>query len=211
MCSPLLRPCGKSNDSDGDYSVTISSKKPDKQEKLLKFYLGLLREDAGWCSRATNAILQCHVRFAFLMAGRINSASKSWIKGFKCDESETTRLANDINRASLDLSLYVTRMKENLNSFVSTLENIEVSARKERQTLAGWILGWLKSLFKALARIFVSLGTFISPFLRSVAPGTCGIAPAESTLGKGAVAFCGAGSGAFLEHTISCREEVIDS
>ncbi|KAH9996306.1 hypothetical protein BJV77DRAFT_1065925 [Russula vinacea] len=128
------------------------------------------------------------------MAGRIDSASKSWIKGFKCDGSETTRLASDINRASLDLSLYVTRMKENLNSFVSTLENIEVSARKERQTLAGWILGWLKSLFKALARIFVSLGTFISPFLRSVAPGTCGIAPAESTLGKGAVAFCGAGS-----------------
>jgi hypothetical protein len=206
VCSSLLRPCGKSNDSDGDDSVTISSKRPEKKEKLLKFYLGLLREDAGWCSRATNAILQCHVRFAFLMSGRIDSASKSWIKGLKCDESETTKLADDINRASLNLSLYVTRMKDNLNSFVSTLDNIEVSARKERQTLVGWVLGWLKSLFKTLARIFVSLGTFIS-----VAPGTCGIAPVDSTLGKGAVAFCGAASGAFLEYTILYREEVIDS
>lgn len=212
MCSDSpLQSCGKSNDGGGDYSVTTSSKKQDSQEKLLKFSLGLLREDAGWCSRATNAILQCHVRFAFLMAGRIDSASKSWIKGLKYDESETTRLANDINRASLDLSLYVTRMKENLSSFVFTLENIEVSARKERHTLAGWILGWLKPLFKALTRIFVSLGSFISPFLHSVLPGVCGVVPADSTLGKGAVAFCGAASGAFLEHTIPCRDKVIDS
>jgi hypothetical protein len=98
-------------------------------------------------------------------------------------------------------------MKDHLTSFVSVLENIGATVRKER-TLAGRILGWLKSLFKALIKIFVTLGTFI---LHSVAPGVGGTAPAASTLSRAAEAFCGAGSGAFLELTIPCKEEVIDS
>jgi hypothetical protein len=138
------------------------------------------------------------------MAQRIDDATKSWFKGLKFDESKTTKLANDINKASCELSLYVTRMKNNLSSFVSVLEKIGVTVRKER-TLAGRILGWLKSLFKALAKVF------ISPFRCSVAPGVSGTAPASSTLEKGAAAFCGAGSGAFFGHTIPCKDEVTDS
>ena len=208
----LLQSRGPSDpDNDGGYRVTISSKKPDKREQLLRFYLGLLREDAGSCSRATNAILQCHAQFACLMARRIDDASsKSRFKGLKCDYSETTRLANDIRQASRSLSIQVARMKDNLSSFVSALEKIEVTARKE-QTLAGWILGWLKSLFKALAKVFVALGPLVSPFLHCVAPSVSGIAPAVSTLWIAASAFCRVASGAFLERTILCEEEVIDS
>lgn len=155
-------------------------------------------------------LLQCHVRFAYLMAQRIDDASKSRFKGLKYDGSETTKLASDINQASRSLSLLVTRMKDNLSSFVSVLEEIEVSAKKER-TLTGRILGWLKSLFKALARIFVTLGPLLSPLLHPVAPGVCGTGPTASTLWRAAAAFCGPASGAFLEHAILCEEEVIDS
>jgi hypothetical protein len=129
-----------------------SSTRQDERERLglLRFYLGLLKEDAGRCSNETNAILQCHVRFASLMAQRIDDASKSQYN-LKYDDSETMRLANDISEAADSLSTYVTKMKDNLNSFVSVLEEIQVTVKKE-PSLAEQILGWLKYLFKAIAR-----------------------------------------------------------
>ncbi len=189
------------------YSVTSGFKNPDERERLLKFYLEILREDAGWCSRATNEILKCHVHFADLMAQRIEGASKSWLRGFRSDDSEkTSRLANDINKASRSLSEHVADMQKNLSSFVSILEKVQVTAR-EQQSLVGRILGWLKSLFKAIVKVFVTLGTLISPFpLLSAAPGASGTAPVSSTLGKAAATFCGATSGAFLEHTVPYKD-----
>ncbi|KAI0301246.1 hypothetical protein BC826DRAFT_966269 [Russula brevipes] len=148
----------------------VSDEKPDgrEREQLLRHHLGLLREDAGWCSRATDAILLCHAQFAYLMARRIDGASKSWLKGLKYG-SDTTRLANDIGKASRSLSQHVAQMQHNLGSFVSALENVEVR-RKKTSTTARRILGWLKYLFNALAGIF-ALGSFISPFLHSAGPG----------------------------------------
>jgi len=167
----------------------VSSDKPDERERVLRHHLGLLREDASWCSRATNAILLCHAQFAYLMARRIDGASKSWLKGLKYG-SDTTRLANDINKASRLLSLHVTQMQANLVSFVSALEKMEVRRKKSTPQR---ILGWLKYLFNALASIF-ALGTFVSPFLHSAVPGVSMISPAASTLWKAAAAFCGAAS-----------------
>jgi hypothetical protein len=183
-----------------------NSKKPDERERLLRFYLGLLKEDAGWCSNATNAILQCHVQFASLMAQRIDDASKSQYN-LKYDESETTRLANDISEASRSLSIYVTKMKDNLNSLVSVLEKVQVTVKKER-SLAERILRWLKSLFKSIARIFATFCPPISAFLlHSAEPKAQKTASAVSTLGKAAATFCAADSGAFLEHIIlPCKD-----
>ena len=97
--------------------------------RLPKFYLEILREDAGWCSRATNEILKCHVHFADLMA---QGASKSWLRGFRYDDSEKmSRLANDITKASRSLSEHVADMQKNLSSFVSILEKVQVPAREE--------------------------------------------------------------------------------
>jgi len=173
----------------------VSSDKPDERERVLRHHLGLLREDASRCSKATDAILLGHAQFAYLMARRIDGASKSWLKGLKYG-SDTTRLANDINKASRLLSLHVTQMQANLASFVSALEKMEI--RKKKST-AQRVLGWLKYLFNALASIF-ALGTFVSPFLHSVAPGVSMISPAASMLWKAAAAFCGMASGTSLEH-----------
>ncbi|KAF8270029.1 hypothetical protein EI94DRAFT_1723673 [Lactarius quietus] len=130
----------------------LSSEKSEERERVLRHHLALLREDVGWCSRATDAILLCHAQFAYLMAQRIDDASR-----------HTTRLANDINKASRALS---------------------------EHSMAKRILGWLKNLFNALANIF-ALGSLLSPFLHSIAPGISFIAPAASTLWKAAAAFCG--------------------
>ncbi|KAH9035041.1 hypothetical protein EDB85DRAFT_951575 [Lactarius pseudohatsudake] len=81
-------------------------------------------------------------------------------------------------------------MQGNLKSFVSALEKMEV---QKKSSTARQILGWLKYLFNALASIF-ALGSFVSPFLHSVAPGLSLIAPAASTLWKAATAFCGQAS-----------------
>jgi hypothetical protein len=127
------------------------------------------------------------------MAQRIDDASRSWLKGLKYGQ-DTTRLANDINKASRALSEHVTHMQGNLRSFVSTLEKMEV---RKKSSAARRILGWLKYLFNALASIF-ALGSFVSPFLHSVAPGLSMVAPAASTLWKAAAAFCGTASGMFF-------------
>ena len=170
----------------------LRSEKFEERERVLRHHLTLLREDVGWCSRATDAILLCHAEFAYLTAQRIDDASRSWLKGLKYGQ-DTTRLANDINKASRALSEHIVHMQGNLNSFVSALEKMEV---RKKSSMARRILGWLKHLFNALANIFM-LGSFASPFLHSVAPGISMIAPAASTLWKAAAAFCGAASGMF--------------
>jgi len=163
----------------------LSSEKSEERERVLRHHLALLREDVGWCSRATDAILLCHAQFAYLMAQRIDDASKTWLKGLKYGQ-DTTRLANDINKASRALSEHVTHMQGNLSSFVSALEKMKV---RKKSSMAKRILGWLKNLFNALANIF-ALGSLLSPFLHSIAPGISFIAPAASTLWKAAAAFC---------------------
>ncbi|KAF8497559.1 hypothetical protein F5888DRAFT_297945 [Russula emetica] len=173
--------------------VMSNSKKPDERERLLRFYTGLLKENAGRCSNETNAILQCHVRFASLMAQRIDDASVSQYN-LKYDDSETTRLAKDISEAADSLSTYVAKMKENLNSFVSVLEEIQVTVKKE-PSLAEQILGWLKYLFKAIARILATVCPPISALLpHSAEPKVQKLAPAVSALGKAAGEFCTADS-----------------
>ena len=183
------------------------SKVPDERERLLRFYLGELKEEAGWCSNATNAILQCHVRFASLMAQRIDDASKSQYN-LKYDDSETTRLADDIRGASRSLSAHVTKMKGILNKFVTILEKAQVTVKKE-PSLVERILGWLKSLFKAIARMFAIFCPPISALLlHSAEPKVQKTAFAFSTLGKAAATFCPPDSGAFLEHVIvPCKDK----
>ena len=208
MCNDLLlQPRGPSNDSRGDNSVTIS-KKPDKVEDLLRFYLSELSCNAGRCSRATNAILQCHAQFSSLMAQRMDDMSKSRFMRLNYD-SETTRLADNIRRTSQELSLYVEHMNDNLKLFVSTIQATIQATRKE-QTLLEWILGWLKSFINELARIIVTFGPITTPLLHSIAPNASWVEPAASTLYTVAHKVHIANSGAFLGHTFPCKKEVID-
>jgi hypothetical protein len=187
-------------------SNRLSAEKFEERSRVLRQHLTLLREDVGWCSRATNVILQCHAEFAYRTAQRIDDASRSWLKGLKYGQ-DTTRLANDINKASCALSEHVAHMQGNLNTFVSALEKMEV---RKKSSWARRILGWLKHLFNALASIFM-LGSFVSPFLHSVAPGISMIAPAASTLWKAAAAFCGAASGMFPLEFLTRRSSNSDA
>jgi hypothetical protein len=128
------------------------------------------------------------------MAQRIGDASKSQYN-LKYDDSKTTRLANDISEASRSLSIHVTNMMDNLNKFVCVLEKVQVTVKKE-PSLVERILGWLKSLFKAIARIFVAFCPAV--LLHSADPKAQKAASSASTLGKAAATFCAADSGAFL-------------
>ena len=104
--------------------------------QTLRLYLGRLKEQAGFCSDATNEILQYHVRFASLMAQRFDDASGSQHE-LNDDNIEMTRLARDIRNASSFLSINVERMKYELDSFVSILKE--------------------QSLVKRIATIFATL------------------------------------------------------
>jgi hypothetical protein len=168
---------------------------------LLRFYLECLKKYAGLCSNATNEILGCHVRFASLMAQRIDGASESQ-NNLRYDYSETTRLANGISAAADELSTYVTKTIDNLNSFVSVLEEVQVTVKKGSlvesvKNILRWIWGWLKYLAEAIARIPSAKPRGEIPL---------------STLEEGAARYCPADSGAFLEHNPPpARSEVIDS
>ena len=116
------------------------------------------------CSNTANKILQRHVLFAFLMAHRIDDASKSQYN-LKFDGPKTTKLTKNINKASHSLSTNVTQMTHILNLFVSTLEKVQVTVEKER-LMVERILRWLKSLLKAIAKFFATLshsGAFYNP------------------------------------------------
>ena len=178
-----------------------SSEKPDERERQLRFNLGLLREDAGRCSNMTNKILQYHVRFASLMAQRIDDASESQCD-VRYDDSETTSLANDIGEVSRLLSINITDMMRNLDSFVTVLEEAQVAVKKE-PSWAERILGWLKYLFQAITRILATVCPPISALLhRSAEPKVQMSAFALSTLGQAAAIFCTVDPGAFIEHII---------
>jgi hypothetical protein len=153
------------------------------------------------CSDTTNEILQRHVLFASLMAQRIDDASKSQYN-LKYDGPETTKLAKDINKASRSLSTNVTQMTNDLDSFVSALEKAQVTVEKGR-SLAERILRWLKTLFKAIARIFATLSPSISEsLLHHPDPRIRGCAFAVTALGQAASVFCAMDSGVFLKYII---------
>ena len=158
-------------------------------------YLWLLKEHAGRCSNEANKILQYHVQFASLMAQRMDNASKSQYT-LKYDDSETTRLANDISDAADSLSTYVAKMKDNLDAFVSVLQDVQVTVKKE-PSLKEWIMGWLKYLYQATTRILATVCPSIFTVASSPEPNK---QIPVSTLQQGAATFCTAKPGAFSEH-----------
>jgi hypothetical protein len=129
-----------------------------------------------------------------MMARRIDGASKSWFKGLDRD-TDTTRLANDIARASRSLSQHVVRLQSDLVSFVSNLEKMEVKRKKQSTTRR--ILGWLKHLFNVLASIF-EIGSFIAPFLYSVGLGAGLGVSIASRLCRAAAELCDRAAGTSL-------------
>ena len=226
----LLRPFDLSGDSDRDY-YSVSIKKLDShREQTLRFYLDELRDDASLCSISANSILQCHAQFAYLMARRMNDASKSWFKYLPCDDVVTTRLADDINNASRNLSFHVKRMKDNLNSFVSTLEdqtienvdgggNGDGDGDGDHKPPKPQSWGFFISLTNAVTRIIAAIGNLITRLTRGdkrnadddhkqTAPP---YSTQDSTLLRGAAKFRGQAPGASLESKIPCKEEVTDS
>ena len=145
------------------------------------------------CSEETDKILEYHVKFASLMAQRIDDASKS-----QCNVNpgpEATKLTEGINDASSSLSTNVAQMTYDLDSFVSALEKAQV-------TVAERILRWLKSLFKAIAAIFTTLTPSGSSTVHHPDPKVRGRASAETALGQATSDLCRAESGALLEHII---------
>ena len=133
------------------------------------------------------------------MAQQIDDASKSQYN-LKYDVSETTRIANDISKFSRSLSVNVSRMKDNLKSLVSTLEEVQVAV-KER-SLAEKLLGWLKYLLKEIVSIVAAVCSPISAVVFRVEPNPQYLTSTVSTLGKAAAEFCRVDPGAFTEHTI---------
>ena len=227
----LLRPLDLSGDNDRDY-YSVSIKKLDShREQTLRFYLDELRDDASLCSISANSILQCHAQFAYLMARRMNDASKSWFKYLPCDDVVTTRLADDINNASRNLSFHVKRMKDNLNSFVSTLEDQTIEnvdgggggadgdsdGDPKPPKPQSW--GFFISLTNAVTRIIAAIGNLITRLTsgdkRNADDDHKQTAPPystqDSTLLRGAAKFRGQAPGASLESKIPCKEEVTDS
>jgi hypothetical protein len=192
------------------YRVTSDSKKPDEREKTLRFYLGRLKEQARLCSNSTKEILEHHILFASLMARRIDDASKSQ-NDLKYGGPETTKLAKEISKASRSLSTNVTQMTNDLNLFVSALENIQIAVKTER-LLAEDILRWLNSLLKAVASILAIGYPSISPLPPSAGSTKQQSAFPTSALREAAAKFCTVDPGAFIEHTPSpTRTEVTDS
>jgi hypothetical protein len=165
----------------------------------LGFYLKLLKEEAGWCSNAMNRILQLHVRFASLMAQRIDNVSKSQYD-LKYDDSETTRIAINISKISRSLSVNVSTMKDTLKSFASALEEVQVAVKE--QSLTEKFLGWLKYLLKAIVSIVAAVCSPISSLLFRVEPSPQYLASGVSTLRRAAAEFCRVDPGAFSEHII---------
>jgi hypothetical protein len=129
------------------------------------------------------------------MARRIDDASKSQ-NNFKYGGPEMAKLAKDIKVASHSLSTNVTQMTNDLNLFVSALENVQVTMKNERP-LAEHILRYMKSLFNAVASI-LSTG----PPITSAGPEKQQSAFPNSALREAAAKFCTADPGAFIEYRI---------
>jgi hypothetical protein len=134
------------------------------------------------------------------MAQCIDDATKSQYD-LKYDDLETTKLAKKISKASHSLSINVTKMKNDLNLFVSALEEVQIAVKNER-SLAEQILRWLKSLFEAITSILTTVYPPNSTLPLSDEPRRQKSAFPVSTLREAAAKFCTADPGAFLEHHI---------
>jgi hypothetical protein len=185
--------------------VTSDSEHQDRREEHLRYCLGRLKSNAWTYSTATNAILEYHAQFAFLMAQRINDASESQ-SNMKCDDSETKRLAKDISNASRLLSTAIIEMKEGIDLFVSALQNVQL-AMKHEPPLAERILRWLKSLFKVIVSILDTANRPISAVHPSAEPRRQRPVVIVSTLREAAAKFCTAD----LEHPEGKESESLDS
>ena len=181
---------------------------------MLRACLERLNEWGRVCSGAANDILRYHIQFASLMAQRFHDASM-----FKYNDAllaQTSELAGDIRKASGFLSTNIERMSDNLESFVSVLEDVQTTLQKERrvkkeQSLIERILGWLKSLFRAIATIFATLFPSLSGTDDRHHPDSNirGCSLAKSALRQAASEFCRANSGASLEHITLYKEKLI--
>jgi hypothetical protein len=138
----------------------------------------------------TNAILRRHAQFAYLMARRVDGASKSWQKKLRYDAA-TAKLSNEITALSRSLQQHVARMRTNLAAFVAALEQMEKKVEKKKKSVLSKIWGWLKHLFNVLAKI-CDLGAIILPFVPQVPPGMGCVAYVGSAFMKRTAAFCGA-------------------
>ena len=174
---------------------------------MLRLYLGRLKERAGLCSQESDEILQYHVRFASLMAQRIDDASKTQ-DNLISDSPEARELAEEISKASGLLSTNVERMTYEIDSFVSALKKMKVAVETQKplgkeRSLVERVLRWLKSMFKAIAAIFAKLTPSIPVIARHHPdPKVRGSVLADTALGQAASVFCRVDSGAFLEHVI---------
>ena len=153
------------------------------------------------CSKEAAEVLQCHVKFASLMAQRIDDASKSQ-DNVICESPEARELAKGIYKASGFLSTNVDRMTFELDSFVSALTKMQVAVERER-SIVERILRWLKTMFKAIATIFAKLTPPISAIIRHHPdPKVQGCSLADTALRQAASVFSTVDSGAFLERII---------
>jgi hypothetical protein len=143
------------------------------------------------------------------MAQRIDNASKSQCN-LKYDDSETTRIANDIREASRSLLKNVTDMAYDLNLFMSALEEVQVPV-KER-SLADKLRDWLKYFLRVIVSIVTAVCSPISTHLSRIESPQY-LTSAVSTLGKAVAEFCRVDPGAFSEciHLPLARTEAIDS
>jgi hypothetical protein len=133
------------------------------------------------------------------MDGASKSQNDSKKSEYRDDSPETMKLADDVTEASSLLSTYVAVMMDDLDLFVSALEEIRV---KER-SLAGRVRRWLKSLFEAIAKVIATIFPVISNTLCTIPlPVTIGCAVAFTVLGNAASAICERDSGALLEHIV---------
>jgi hypothetical protein len=162
----------------------------------LKFYLGLLKNDAQRVSNEANEILKCHVRFVSLMAQWIDGISEANKYVLEYDDLEMARLARDISSKADLLLTKVTNMKYNLKSFVDALEKAQFS-RIER------LLAFVKSLFEAISRALAKVCPVTANFLHCFDhPRAQNLVPVVSALGMVAQEFLPADPGVFLEHII---------
>ena len=142
------------------------------------------------------------------MAQRIDYASKfQYNVNAGPDATKLNDFTEDINRASGFLSTNVEKMIFELGSLVSSLKKAQLTVEKER-SLAERILGWLKSLFKAISTVSVALTRPISRIVRHHSDPKVEVYALDDTpLRQGASDIWKGESGAFIEHIILLQEQ----
>ena len=152
------------------------------------------------CATETNDILQNHVRFANLMAQQINDASKPQNDSrYDRTMAEMARIAEETRAASSNLSANISRMNDELGTFVETLEGINIKTKK-KESMPRKILRWLSFLVTAIQAIFAPPSTTLVSLVFNPDLNIRGCLLALTPLGQAAQVFCKMGSGAALEH-----------